>query len=77
MEQLQAQAKAPGGSGRGETLVVETLYGEKRLPPADGVGRAVPQLQNQKRWPAMTSFWERTAQTAGTAGWRACAVWRR
>lgn len=33
MEQLQAQAKAPlAVREEGETLVVETLYGEKRLP---------------------------------------------
>lgn len=77
MEQLQAQAKAPlAVREEGETLVVETLYGEKRLPRQTVLAERCRSCKT-KRWPAMTSFWERTAQTAGTAGWRACAVWRR
>ncbi len=49
IEQIKAQAKAPlAVREAGETLVVETLYGEKTPAPADGVGRAVLQLQNQK-----------------------------
>ena len=49
MEQLQAQAKAPlAVRGRGRNPGGGDPLRRETLTPADGVGRAVPQLQNQK-----------------------------
>lgn len=76
IEQIKSQAKAPlAVREAGETLVVETLYGEKRLPGRrcwqSGATAAKP-----KRWPAMTSFWGRTEPKAERAAWTEYAAWR-